>query len=287
MPATVIRPAHNGGAGRSTFPEGAETPVGTRTGLDSCLVRVDYTNGSAQIIDPTGLTIAIYGPGVTRHTLDGYLSPDRWHLTEDGAWTETYPPDGRQHPVIHRPPDRVVDAVGETLPAHESHAIPATSSPWPGVRTPLPNARRAAGRIEPPHTRPLHHTGGRMSEHRQRTYNGKSFSNAAWTTFHGRPECPACDEGRLQLWHLGMAYDIGGSVDGYDSAPPPAEPDGRYEATLMVCRDRYNDKPGCGFTLTAQGVNTVSLREMQAIADRAARETASQPDQNEDNPGDR
>lgn len=187
-------------------------------------MRIDYTNGSAQIIDPTGDTVAIYGPGVTRHTLDSYLHHDGWYIAEN-KWTVTDPPDGRQCPVQQRPP------------------------------------------------------GALMHEHRQAIYDNKSFSNAVTATFHGQPECPACDGGSLRLWQIAMAFDGGGSTDGYDSAPPPAEPGFQYEATLMVCRDRYSDKPGCGFTLPIVGPLTIDLQRQQALAEHAAQQTAARPDQ--------
>lgn len=113
----------------------------------------------------------------------------------------------------------------------------------------------------------------------QPAYDRASFSTPCTTTFHGRPDCPACGTGRLCLWHLGIAYDGGGSIDSYASKPPPAEPNFRYEIRLAVCRHADTDEPGCGFTLPLTqamlGPHLVDLHQRQNIADYVARQTAT------------
>jgi hypothetical protein len=94
-----------------------------------------------------------------------------------------------------------------------------------------------------------------MSEHDQVTYNRASYSNPATTVFHGTPPCPACEKGVLRLWDIGMAFDDSGHPFVYDKTPP-AKPEWRYQARVMICRGRYTDAPGCGFTLPVHGVTT-------------------------------
>lgn len=101
--------------------------------------------------------------------------------------------------------------------------------------------------------------------HLQATYDSASFSRPIATMFHGNPACPACGDGQLQLWVVGMAYDWGGDITGGryhfdDGEPPQKEPRRRYEATLMVCRDLNTDEPGCGFTLPIINPTEVNVR---------------------------
>jgi outer membrane lipoprotein-sorting protein len=74
-----------------------------RWGRGPYLVRVDYTNKSAQVIDHAGRTVWIYGPGIVRHTLNEHLRRDGWVLTRRGTWTVSPVPDGRDHPVRKSP----------------------------------------------------------------------------------------------------------------------------------------------------------------------------------------
>ena len=110
----------------------------------------------------------------------------------------------------------------------------------------------------------------------QHTYDRNSFSDPVTNTFHGNPACPACDEGKLWLWQIGMAFDAGGSIDHYTTSPPP-DPRFRYEAVLMVCRDKNIARPGCGFTLPLHAPRTIDMQHMQAIADHVARHAGTEP----------
>lgn len=115
--------------------------------------------------------------------------------------------------------------------------------------------------------------------HTQAVYDHRSFSNPLTSTTHGRPECPACDEGKLRLWHVGMTNDGGFTPAGHEPMHPvPTPPPFRYEAVLMVCRNRYDDRPGCGFTLPIQSVRNVDLNHLRALADHAAEQANTQPE---------
>lgn len=120
--------------------------------------------------------------------------------------------------------------------------------------------------------------------HTQAVYDRRSFSNPLTSTVHGRPECPACSTGRLRLWHVGMTHDGGFVPAGHEPIhPAPTEPPYRYDAVLMVCRDRYDDKPGCGFSLPVVDVHIVDLNHMRAIAEHVEQSTSSaRPDQHTD-----
>ncbi|HET6285742.1 MAG TPA: hypothetical protein VFG15_03190 [Amycolatopsis sp.] len=69
-------------------------------------MRIDYTNGSAQLVDVIARdVISAYGPGFTRHALDNFLPPDGWELVPhepgdpDEGWTFTPSADGRERPI--------------------------------------------------------------------------------------------------------------------------------------------------------------------------------------------
>jgi len=63
------------------------------------LLRLDYTNKSAQIINPAGDCVAIYSHLGGRGAAVARVADDGWHLVPDGEWRITTPPDGREHPI--------------------------------------------------------------------------------------------------------------------------------------------------------------------------------------------
>jgi len=69
---------------------------------DEHLLRLDYTNKSAQIINPAGDCVAIYSHLGGRDAAVARVAADGWHLAPGGQWRTTTPPDGREHPIIHR-----------------------------------------------------------------------------------------------------------------------------------------------------------------------------------------
>lgn len=92
------------------------------------IVRIDYTNTSAQVLDPNGECIALYGPGVTRHTLDQFLAADGWQLVPGCQWTTSSPPDGREHPIR------------KEIPVTDQEPAPDNVLQFPAVRTIESNA---------------------------------------------------------------------------------------------------------------------------------------------------
>lgn len=85
----------------------------------------------------------------------------------------------------------------------------------------------------------------------QGVYDRLSYSSVDGHAFHGTPDCPACDEGQLWLWEIGMAV-------AHASGEPPEVPTHRYLATAMVCRSRSGGA-GCGFHLAVQPTATVQI----------------------------
>jgi len=69
------------------------------------VLRLDYTNTSAQIIDSDGHVVAIYSGIGGRDAAARRIALDGWHLSPtgtDSGWTYTDPPDGREHTVYHQ-----------------------------------------------------------------------------------------------------------------------------------------------------------------------------------------
>jgi hypothetical protein len=148
-------PQHESDTQQSTV----ETPGPDGAAATVHIVRIDYTNGSAQVLNPHGDCVALYGPGVTRNTIDHHLSADGWRLLPDVEWVTTTPPDGREHPV--HPP---ATTPGETMtePEHPApldlHRVPDEDKPG------LITARFGPGAVVLglsagfPHTTPNSHT---------------------------------------------------------------------------------------------------------------------------------
>jgi hypothetical protein len=67
------------------------------------MLRIDYTNHSAQVIDPQGNCVAIYSHVHGRAAAIVRIAREGWLLTPEASWAYTWPPDGRQHPLVHRP----------------------------------------------------------------------------------------------------------------------------------------------------------------------------------------
>lgn len=82
-------------------------PVTTQSTLDITpngfhLLRLDYTNNSAQIVDAAGDCVAIYSGLGGRDAATARVAEDGWHLAPGGEWRVTTPPDGREHPITHQ-----------------------------------------------------------------------------------------------------------------------------------------------------------------------------------------
>lgn len=84
-----------------TFPATAHS-TSDRHPVCEHLLRLDYTNKSAQIIDRTGGCVAIYSHLGGRDAAVARVAEDGWHLAPGGQWNVTTPPDGREHPVTYR-----------------------------------------------------------------------------------------------------------------------------------------------------------------------------------------
>lgn len=80
-------------------------------------LKIDYTNHSAQILDSEENCVAIYSHFHGRSAMIVRLACEGWLLHPDDNWTYTSPPDGRQHPLIHRPHPEV--PVPDPLPLHQ------------------------------------------------------------------------------------------------------------------------------------------------------------------------
>lgn len=75
----------------------------TALSISQYTVKVDYTNQSAQITDGDGRCVAIYSHVHGRDATLFRIARDGWLLDPDGTWEYTWPPDGRQHPLVYRP----------------------------------------------------------------------------------------------------------------------------------------------------------------------------------------